>query len=90
MDMKMILQRYFVTLSVLASLALLTSVWAFHIFHRASRVGVHWLLLSASSPSGLPASLRLLLASLTIAVACHALRAAGESVDRVTNPMTDA
>jgi LPS-assembly protein len=48
-------------------------------------------LLSAFCPSGLPSSLRLLLASLTIAVACHVVLAQQTNpVDRkVTNPMTD-
>jgi LPS-assembly protein len=56
-----------------------------------SRVGVHSLLLSASCSSGLAATSRLLLASLIIAVACHAISAQQTNpVDRkVTNPMTD-
>jgi len=85
------LLRY--TLSVLASLRSTNKrVGVSHLLRtHLSRVGVHSLLLSASCPSGLPASLRFLLASLTIAIACHASFAQQTNpVDRkVTNPMTD-
>ncbi len=55
------------------------------------RVGVHSLLFSAHRSSGLPVPFRLLLASLIIAIACHATFAQQTNpVDRkVTNPMTD-